>query len=169
MGEELARRGIGLVYGGGAVGLMGTCADAVLAAGGEVIGIIPHGLVVREAAHPKLADLRVVDSMHERKALMARLSDAFVSLPGGMGTIEETCEMLTWAQLGIHGKPCGLLNVEGYYDGLLSFFDGAVAEGFVRAEHRRLLVEATDSAALLDALEAYDAPRLEKWITRDEA
>src|SRR5262245_40250457 len=152
LGVALARRGVGLVYGGGRVGLMGTVADAVLAEGGEVVGVIPHGLVVREAAHQALTELRVVDSMHERKALMSTLADAFISLPGGMGTVEETCEMLTWAQLGIHRKACALLNIDGYFDPLLAFFDNGVAEGFIRHEHRALLVEGRDPENLLDLL-----------------
>jgi uncharacterized protein (TIGR00730 family) len=168
MGTAMARRRIGLVYGGGRVGLMGTVADAVLAEGGEVVGVIPHGLVAREAAHGSVTELRVVDSMHERKSLMATLSDAFVSLPGGMGTIEETCEMLTWAQLGIHRKACAVLNVEGYFDPMLAFFDHGVAQGFIRPEHRSILLEGRDPENLLDLLEAYEPPRLEKWITRDE-
>lgn len=168
VGEALARRGVGLVYGGGRVGLMGAIADAVLAAGGEVVGVIPHALKLREVAHAGVTELRVVDSMHERKALMASLSDGFVSLPGGMGTIEETCEILTWAQLGIHRKPVAVLNVDGYYDPFLAFLNRAVAEGFIQAEHRRLLLEARDPEGLLDALERYVPPDLEKWITRAE-
>jgi uncharacterized protein (TIGR00730 family) len=168
LGVALARRRVGLVYGGGRVGLMGAVADALMAEGGEVVGVIPHALVAREAAHEGITELRVVDSMHERKALMATLADAFVSLPGGMGTIEETCEMLTWAQLGIHRKPCAVVNVDGYFDPLLAFFDRGVAEGFIRPEHRALLVEARDPEAALDLVEAYRPPALEKWITRDE-
>lgn len=168
LGTAMARRGIALVYGGGRVGLMGTIADAVMQEGGEVVGIIPHGLVVREAAHDSVTDLRVVNSMHERKALMQTLADAFISMPGGMGTIEETCEMMTWAQLGIHRKPCAVLNIEGYYDPMLAFFDHGVREGFIRPEHRMLLVEGRDPENLLDLLTAYEPPVLQKWITRDE-
>ena len=168
LGVALARRGIALVYGGGRVGLMGTVADAVMAEGGDVVGIIPHALVIRETAHQGVTDLRVVNSMHERKALMAQLSDAFISLPGGMGTIEETCEMLTWAQLGIHHKACAMLNIDGYFDPMLAFFDRGVVEGFIRPEHRALLVEGRDPENLLDLLGAYEPPPLEKWITRDE-
>ena len=168
LGVALARRRVGLVYGGGRVGLMGAVADALMAEGGEVVGAIPHALVAREAAHEGITELRVVDSMHERKALMATLADAFVSLPGGMGTIEETCEMLTWAQLGIHRKPCAVVNVDGYFDPLLAFFDRGVAEGFIRPEHRALLVEAPDPEAALDLVETFRPPALEKWITRDE-
>jgi uncharacterized protein (TIGR00730 family) len=169
MGVALARRRIGLVYGGGRTGLMGIVANTVLEEGGEVIGIIPHGLMVREVAHESVTELRIVDSMHERKAAMATLSDAFISLPGGMGTIEETCEMVTWAQLGIHVKPCAVLNIDGYFDGMLSFFDHGVREGFIRPEHRALLVEGRDPENLLDLLAAYESPRLERWITREES
>jgi uncharacterized protein (TIGR00730 family) len=152
VGRQLGRRGIGLVYGGTSIGLMGALADAAMAAGGAVIGVIPHALVNREIAHGGLSELRVVESMHERKALMAELSDAFLALPGGYGTLDELCEMLTWSQLGIHRKPCGLLNVAGYYDGLLSMLDHAVAERFVRPENRALLISDTDAARLIDRL-----------------
>jgi hypothetical protein len=144
----LAAEGVGVVYGGGRVGLMGTLADAALAAGADVVGVIPEALVERELAHPGV-DLRVVGSMHERKALMAELADAFVALPGGMGTLEEVVEMATWAQLGIHRKPVGALNVAGYYDGLAAFLDSAVERGFLRPEHRGLLVVERDAAELL--------------------
>lgn len=168
MGAALARRGVGLVYGGGCVGLMGIVADTVLAAGGEVIGVIPDSMVAKEVAHHALTELRVVGSMHERKAMMAELADAFVALPGGYGTFEEFCEIVTWAQLGLHGKPCGLLNVEGYYDCLLSLFDHAVTEQFVRSTHRALVLEASRPESLLDLLESYQPPMLEKWIEPDE-
>lgn len=168
-GAALARRGIGLVYGGGRVGLMGVLADAARNQGGEVIGVIPGALVAKELAYEGLEDLRVVGSMHERKALMADLADAFIALPGGYGTLEEFCEMLTWAQLGLHQKPCGILNVEGFYGGLLSFFDHAVGEGFVRGAHRSLVVEAEDPERLLDLLMTYRPPFLDKWIHRGEA
>ena len=168
-GLALARRGMGLVYGGGRVGLMGVVADAVLREGGEVIGVIPEALVAKEAAHRGLTELRVVGSMHERKALMAELAEAFVALPGGFGTLEEFCEVLTWAQLGLHRKPCGLLNVKGFYDPLLSLFDHAVAEGFVRAPHRALVLEAQDPDSLLDLLATYQPPLVDKWIGRAEA
>lgn len=168
MGRALARRGISLVYGGGRVGLMGAVADSVLSAGGEVIGIIPEALLEKEVAHQHLTELRVVASMHERKAMMADLSDAFIAMPGGYGTFEEFCEVLTWSQLGIHQKPCGLLNVEGYYDKLLALFDHAAAEGFVRELHRSLVVEATDPEVMLEVLEGYRWPRVEKWIDREE-
>src|SRR3954451_6826808 len=136
MGTALAQRGIELVYGGGRVGLMGTIANATLAAGGNVIGIIPESLLAKEVAHQGLKDLRVVASMHERKAMMVELADAFIAMPGGFGTLEEFCEVLTWAQLGLHRKPHGLLNTAGFYDSLLRFFDHTMAERFVRAEHR---------------------------------
>jgi uncharacterized protein (TIGR00730 family) len=168
MGRSLARRGIGMVYGGGRVGLMGAVADSALAAGGSVIGIIPESLLEKEVAHGRLTELRVVASMHERKAMMADLSDAFIAMPGGYGTFEEFCEVLTWSQLGIHQKPCGLLNVEGYYDKLLALFDHAVAEGFVHAVHRSLVVEATEPDVLLEILENYRWPKVEKWIEREE-
>ena len=168
MGAALARRRIGLVFGGGRIGLMGVVADAVLAAGGEVIGVIPEALVAKELAHNGLSDLRVVGSMHERKALMAELADAFVALPGGYGTFEEFCEVVTWAQLGFHRKPCGLLNVDGFYEPLLAFFDHAVAEGFVRPGHRALVLEERDPEHLLDLMARYQPPALEKWIERDE-
>jgi uncharacterized protein (TIGR00730 family) len=149
LGTLLARRGLGLVYGGGRVGLMGTIADAALEAGGEVIGVIPEHLVARELAHPALTELLVVDSMHERKARMASLSRAFVTLPGGYGTLDETCEALTWTQLGLQSKPCGLLNVEGYFDPLIEFLEHAVQEGFLDRANRALLLVETDPARLL--------------------
>jgi uncharacterized protein (TIGR00730 family) len=152
LGAALAARGIGLVYGGGRIGLMGIVADAVLAEGGSVTGVIPRALVSKEVAHLDLKDLRVVGSMHERKALMAELSDAFIALPGGFGTLEEMFEVLTWAQLRFHQKPCGLLNVEGFYDGLLSFLDHAVSEDFIRARLRASVLVETDPFRLLDLL-----------------
>jgi hypothetical protein len=168
MGAALIRRRIGLVFGGGRVGLMGVVADTVLAAGGEVIGVIPEALVAKELAHNGVGDLRVVSSMHERKALMAELADAFVALPGGYGTFEEFCEVVTWAQLGLHRKPCGLLNVDAFYDPLLAFFDHAVAERFVRPAHRSLVLEERDPERLLDRLANFQAPPVEKWIDRAE-
>ncbi len=153
LGTALARRGLGLVYGGRNGGLMAAVADAVLAGGGTVTGVIPQALAALEVAHSGLTDLRVVGSMHERKALMADLADAFIALPGGYGTLDETFEALTWAMLGIQRKPVGLLNVDGYYDGLLAFLDHAVGEGFVGRDDRAALVTATDPDALLDALE----------------
>jgi uncharacterized protein (TIGR00730 family) len=163
-GRLLAERGIGLVYGGGNVGLMGEVADAVLAAGGEVTGVIPKALLEREVGHRGLTTLHVVGTMHERKALMVDLSDGFVALPGGYGTLDELCEALTWSQLGIHARPCGILNVDGYFDALLALFDHAVREGFVREAHRRLVLEAAEPGALLEAMAAFRAPRGEKWI-----
>jgi len=152
LGFELASRGFGLVYGGASVGLMGTLANAVLDKGGHVTGVLPAALAARELAHPSLQDLRIVSTMHERKAMMADLADAFIALPGGIGTLDETFEILTWAQLGMHAKPVGLLDVAGYYRPLLTFIDHAVANGFVRAEHRALLDVADHPAALLDRL-----------------
>jgi hypothetical protein len=165
MGTLLAERGIGLVYGGGRVGLM---ADAALAAGGEVVGVIPEALVAREVGHAGLTELRVVRTMHERKALMADLSDAFVALPGGFGTWEEYFEVLTWSQLGIHPKPCGLLNVERYYDPFLAMMDLSVAEGFVKPEHRATVLEAAEPERMLELLAAFRAPAVPRWIGRDE-
>ncbi len=168
MGQALALKGVGLVYGGGNVGLMGVVADATLAAGGEVIGVIPEALVAKEIGHTGLTDLRVVRSMHERKALMAELSDAFVALPGGCGTLEEFCEVLTWTQLGLHRKPCGLLNVEGYYDHLITFFDHAIAEQFIRPEHRSLVLQEQEPIRLLKLLAESKPLLIDKWINRSE-
>jgi len=169
LGKLLASHRIGLVYGGGNVGLMGTVADAVLQEGGEVIGVIPEALVDRELAHGAVTELIVVRSMHERKARMAALSDAFIAMPGGYGTFEEFCEIITWAQLGLHRKPCALLNVEGYYDPLLALFDRAVTEGFVYPSNRRLVIQETDPDRLLDMLARYTPPQTEKWIDRDDS
>jgi uncharacterized protein (TIGR00730 family) len=168
LGRGIAQRGIGLVYGGAKVGLMGRVADAAAEAGGEVIGVMPQGLVDREVAHHGLKDLRVVGSMHERKALMADLSDAFVALPGGIGTMEELFEVWTWAQLGDHHKPCALFNVRGYYDALLRFIDHSVAEGFLKPPHRDMLIVADAVDALFAAYDAWRAPPTTKWIGRDE-
>jgi uncharacterized protein (TIGR00730 family) len=165
----LAQRGIGIVYGGGKVGLMGVTADAALAAGGEVIGVMPRALIDREIGHGGLTELRVVDSMHERKALMVELSDAFVALPGGIGTLDELFEAYTWSQLGIHDKPVGVLNVAGYYDRLIAFLDDAVGAGFLRPQHRATLAVAADPVELLDALAAYEPPQVGKWLELDEA
>ena len=169
LAAALVERGIGVVYGGGAVGLMGVLADAALERGGEVIGVIPEALLAKEVAHPGLADLRVVPSMHERKALMAELSDAFVALPGGIGTVEELIEVFTWTQLGLHAKPCGLVNVNGYYDHLVDFLDHAVAERFLLPEHRAVLALDNRPAALLERLERFEAPQLAKWLDRETA
>jgi uncharacterized protein (TIGR00730 family) len=161
--------GIGMVYGGGSVGLMGRLADAVLARGGEAIGVIPEALVAREIGHDGLSDLRVVGSMHERKALMAELADAFVALPGGLGTVEELFEVYTWAQLGLHQKPCGLLNVEGYYAGLVAFLAHAVQERFLPEEHRAMLMVEHDPRALLERLKRFEPETVQpKWIDRGE-
>jgi uncharacterized protein (TIGR00730 family) len=167
MGAELVRRNIGLVYGGGNVGLMGMIADAVLKAGGEVQGIIPENLMAREVGHKRLTKLHVVRSMHERKALMADLSDAFVAMPGGFGTLEEFCEVVTWTQLGLHAKPCGILNVLEFYTPLLRMFDHAVEEQFLKPENRALVLARESPADLLQALEQWRLVRVEKWITRE--
>jgi uncharacterized protein (TIGR00730 family) len=169
LGHRLAGRGIDLVFGGASVGLMGAVADAAMEDGGHVIGVIPQALVDREVAHDGLADLRIVDSMHERKALMAELADAFVALPGGVGTLEELFEIYTWNQLGLHAKPLGLFNVRGYFDGLARFLDHAVAERFVTEKHRAMLLVEEDLDALLDGLAAWEAPRQPKWIDRAQS
>ena len=163
LATTLADRGIGLVYGGGRVGLMGVLADTILEAGGEAIGVMPQSLIDREIGHRGLTELKVVDSMHERKAQMARLSDAFVAVPGGIGTLEELIEVYTWSQLGIHDKACGVLNVRGYYDHLAAFLDHAVTQGFLRPQHRAVLSVAGEPAELLDRLAAYEPPSVGKW------
>nr|WP_268748916.1 TIGR00730 family Rossman fold protein [Aliterella atlantica] len=168
MGKVLAQQGIELVYGGGNVGLMGEIADAVLAAGGKVTGVMPKSLVAKEIAHTGLTKLHIVKSMHERKALMSDLSDAFVALPGGYGTLDEFCEMLTWTQLGLQQKPCGLLNVDGYYDNLIAMFDRAVSEQFLRQENRQLVLEERDPVRLLDLLANYQPIVVQKWIEPSE-
>ncbi len=168
LGTLLANRGIGLVYGGGNVGLMGVIADAALAAGGEVIGVIPRALADREVAHHGVTDLRVVDSMHTRKAMMADLSDAFLAMPGGVGTFEEFFEAITWTQLGLHRKACGLLNVAGFYTPLAVFIDQAVTDGFIKPVHRAAIVVDDDPARLLDTLTTIEIPDVPKWIRRDE-
>ena len=164
-GRTLAARDLDLVYGGGDVGMMGAVADGTLNAGGEAYGVIPESLVERETPHQDLTELEVVDSMHTRKARMAELSDAFVALPGGYGTLEELMEVLTWAQLGLHDYPCGLLNVSGYFDGLVAFFDHAVEEGFVSADHREMIQVAVDADALLDAFATYEPPAVKPYVT----
>jgi len=158
LATALLHRGLGLVYGGGSIGLMGILADAVLAEGGEVIGVLPRGLARKEYAHDRLTELHLVDSMHERKALMASLADGFIALPGGLGTLEEVLEVLTWAQLGIHRKPVGLVDVEGYWGGLLALLRHAVGEGFVRPEYAALLLVDPTPAALLDRLATWRPP-----------
>jgi uncharacterized protein (TIGR00730 family) len=166
--QLLAEREIGIVYGGAGVGLMGVLADTALAAGAEVIGVMPRALIEREIGHTGLTELRMVDSMHERKAEMAEMSDAFVALPGGIGTLEELIEIYSWSQLGLHRKPCGALNVSGFYDGLAGFLDHAVAEGFLRAEHRAVLIVEDGPARLLDRLAAFEPPTVGKWLELDE-
>ena len=168
LGALLARRGHPLVYGGGQVGLMGVVADAVLRAGGTAVGVIPEALAGREIAHAGLTELHVVPTMHARKALMAELSSAFVALPGGFGTLDELFEIVTWGQLGLHRKPVGLLDVNGYFGSLLRFVAHAVAERFVRAEHAELLVVEATPEALLDRLAAHRPPSLPKWISAEE-
>jgi uncharacterized protein (TIGR00730 family) len=167
-GVLLAKEGIALVYGGGHVGLMGVVADAVLANGGKAIGVIPRARWDREVGHRDLTELHIVETMHERKAMMASLADAFVALPGGLGTLEEIFEVWTWAQLGIHRKPVGFLDAEGFYGSLLEFLDRAVDAGFVRAQHRAIAIVDVDPAALLRRLGEYEPPRVEKWIDAKE-
>ncbi|MCM2315686.1 MAG: TIGR00730 family Rossman fold protein [Thermoanaerobaculia bacterium] len=164
LGRALVERNIGLVYGGGSIGLMGAIADAVLEAGGEVIGVIPRTLWEREVGHRGLTDLRIVETMHERKAMMAELSDAFVALPGGLGTLEELFEAWTWSQLGLHRKPCALLDAGGYYDDLVTFLDGAVAAGFVDAKNRAMLIVEREPAALFERIASYAPPVVSRWI-----
>ena len=169
LGRALAERGVTLVYGGGSVGLMGAVANAALAASGKVIGVIPEALATKEVAHFGLTDLRVVPTMHARKALMAELSDGFVALPGGVGTFEELFEIVTWAQLGIHAKPVGLLNVMGFYDGLLALMDHAVREGFVLPEHRLITMHAATPAELLAQMRAPRLPVTPRWLRPEES
>lgn len=168
LGKVLAKSGIALVYGGGRVGLMGVLADSVLAANGQAIGVMPRTLVEKEIAHSGLTKLHVVESMHERKALMADLADGFVLLPGGFGSWEEFCEVVTWAQLGIHQKPCGVLNVAGYYDALLALSSHAVAEGFVRTAHREMVIVEEDAETLLSRLRSAPAVSEIKWANTSE-
>ena len=169
LGELLGQLKVGLVYGGGKIGLMGVLADAALAANGEVIGVIPRGLARKEVAHEGLSELRVVGSMHERKALMAELADGFLGLPGGFGTIEEFCEILTWAQLGIHRKPCALLNVDGYFDPLLQLFDRAVGEGFLRAENRASVLVGNEPVELIQKMESFRPSMTNLWLESSES
>jgi len=168
LAKSLCDRGIGLVYGGAAIGVMGAVANAVLEAGGEAIGVIPKSLAVKEVAHDGLSELHVVASMHDRKAMMAELADGFIALPGGWGTLEEIFEILTWAQLGFHNKPCGLLNVEGYYNGLIDFLENAFEQQFVNDLCRPMLMESREPDALLDQFAAYKAPKVRKWMGEDE-
>jgi hypothetical protein len=164
LARALAERGIGIVYGGASVGLMGALADAARAAGGEVIGVIPQALIEREIGHRGLTELRIVESMHERKALMAELADGFVALPGGIGTLEELFEVWTWAQLGLHAKPCALLDTDGFFGPLVAFLDHLVDAGFVREAHRDMLLTAHSPEELLTAFAAYRPPRVAKWV-----
>lgn len=164
LGKTIAGRGIELVYGGGNVGLMGTVADAAVGAGGKVTGVIPKALEEKEVGHDGLTKLHVVADMHERKAMMADLSEGFIAMPGGLGTLEELFEALTWLQLGFHEKPCGVLNISGYYQSLLAFLDNAVEGGFVKPLHREMLLESDESEKLLDALESFKPPKTSKWI-----
>lgn len=167
LGRVIARRGLTLVYGGAHVGLMGRVADAALAEGGRVTGVIPRSMVEREIAHTGLSELRIVSSMHERKALMEQLSDGFVALPGGMGTFEEVCEIFTWGQLGLHRKPCGLMNVRGYYAPFLQLLDNAVEMGFLSPVYRAMVLVDEEPDALLTRLGTYEAPGVVKWLTRE--
>jgi uncharacterized protein (TIGR00730 family) len=164
LGRELAARRVGLIYGGGSVGLMKVAAEAALAAGGEVIGVITEQLMVREVGHPGLSELKVVPTMHERKALMASLADAFVALPGGFGTFDELCEMATWDQLGIHAKPLVLVNVEGYFDGFLVQLERGLADGFLRREHRTMLEVVASVDEVFAALARWQAPPVSNWL-----
>lgn len=166
LGRELARRELAVVYGGSSVGLMGTLADAALAEGGHVIGVIPELLVQKEVAHTSLTRQHVVPSMHARKAKMAELADGFIALPGGIGTLEEFFEVLTWNQLGYHQKPCGLLDVNGYYSGLATFLDKVVQEGFLVNEHRGMVLTDASPGGLLDQFETYVPPQVDKWIEK---
>jgi uncharacterized protein (TIGR00730 family) len=165
---ELVQRDIGLVYGGASVGIMGEIADTVLARGGEVIGVMPQALVDKEVSHTGLTELRVVNSMHERKEIMADLAQGFIALPGGLGTMEEIFEVLTWAQLGFHQKPCALLNVKGYYNRLTQFLDHAVAQGFIAETHREMLLVEENPHSLLEIMASYSAPAVDKWIGRND-
>lgn len=164
LGRCIAKAKLELVYGGGHVGLMGIVADAVLEAGGKVIGVMPESLLAKEIGHRGLTELKVVKSMHERKALMAELSDGFIALPGGFGTMEEFCEIITWAQLGFHKKPCAILNIDGFYDQLLKFFDKATECNFIKEPHRNLVLVSTSPSELLQKLQGYKHTTLDKWV-----
>lgn len=166
MGRELARRNITTVYGGSNMGLMGILAESAMEAGGNVVGVIPRSLVQKEVAHTGLSELHIAESMHERKALMAELSDGFIAMPGGIGTMDEIFEIFTWAQLGFHTKPCGLLNVDGYYDPLLGFLDNVVNEGFLKGMHREKLVTGTTPSEIIDAFAYYEPPTGSKWVEK---
>ncbi len=168
LGQLLAARGLGLVYGGGSVGLMGIIADAALDAGGEVVGVIPERLATKELLHTRVPDMRRVRDMHERKALMAELADAFIALPGGYGTLEELFEVITWAQLGFHRKNIGLLNIAGYFDPLVSLIDHAVTEAFIRPDHRELIIVEQNCPALIERLVTHQLPEVRKWLGPEE-
>lgn len=161
---EMVRRNIGLVYGGANIGIMGTIANHMLQRGGEVIGVLPEFLASKEVAHPQLTELRIVASMHERKAMMAELADGFIALPGGLGTLEELFEILTWAQLGLHSKPCGLLNTQGFYQGLLTFLQHATQEQFISQKHSALLLIEQEPEPLLEKMQHYQAPAVTRWL-----
>ena len=169
MGQALVQGGWGLVYGGGSVGMMGVIADAVLGAGGNVIGVIPEKLAVVELLHTGVRDMRVVPTMHVRKALMAELSERFIALPGGYGTFEELFEVITWAQLGMHAKPIGILNTNGYFDALLEFIDRSIADGFIKPAHRGLFVVSADPEDLLQRLQNHQMPAAPKWISQAQS
>jgi uncharacterized protein (TIGR00730 family) len=169
LAQALVSRDLGLVYGGASIGLMGLIADRVLALGGRAVGVIPHALAQKEVAHKGLTELHITQSMHERKTVMAELSDGFIAMPGGIGTFEEIFEVWTWAQLGIHAKPCGLLNVGGYYDALTTFLDHAAAEQFLKPPHRSLLVVEAEPDVLLDRFASYQAPGIQKWLNPGES
>ena len=168
VGRFLAEKNVTLVFGGGSVGLMGKTADTVLDNGGKVIGIIPRSLAEKEVAHERLTELHIVNSMHSRKAMMEELSDGFIALPGGFGTFEELCEIITWAQLGFHNKPCGFLNIHGYYDPLVELFNKATDEQFVRPEHRELVIIEEDIERMFEKMESYTPPVLEKWLDKEQ-
>ncbi|MCP4630846.1 MAG: TIGR00730 family Rossman fold protein [bacterium] len=169
LGQLLAEKKLNLVYGGGNIGLMGEIAQSVIKAGGKAIGVIPQFLVEKELVYTNLSKVHVVDSMHERKAMMAELADAFIAMPGGFGTLEETVEVLTWAQLGLHRKPIGLLNIDGYYDYLNDFFEHMVSEGFLGREYKEMLLMSNDPAAMLDSLTAFEPPIVDKWGSLNKA
>ena len=168
LAEALVSRNIKLVYGGADIGLMGVVANQVLKLGGEVIGVIPKALALKEVAHKHLTQLHITESMHERKMMMAELSDGFIALPGGIGTLEELFEIWTWAQLGFHNKPCGLLNINGYYDSLIGFLDHVLAEQFVKKEHHAMLLVETNPNTLLDRYSNYQPPAIRHWVSKDE-
>lgn len=169
LARALVARDWGLVYGGASIGLMGLVADTVLQLGGRVVGVIPEALARKEVAHAGLTQLHVTQSMHERKTLMAELSDGFIAMPGGIGTFEEIFEIWTWAQLGIHAKPCGLLNVAGYYDALTTFLDHATHEQFMKPPHRSLLIVEPEPVALLDRFDRFEPPQIQKWLAKSES